>query len=130
MSYGFRQYVSCQSFVNSSSTAGFVFHLKFHYLVGQPLYGCVDLIIMILDLVYCLKKCILVSSGCSAQSRAPGVVWWHLCNMCETLITHKQVRLDQPRVAEAQWVGIEGQPCMQINSTALTLVASYANGLG
>ena len=62
MSYGFRQYISRQSFVNSSSTADFVFHLKFHYLVSKPLDGCIDLIILVLDLAYCFKKRVLVGS--------------------------------------------------------------------
>ena len=62
MSYGFRQYVSCQSFVNSSSTADFIFHLKFHYLVSKPLDGCIDLVILVSDLAYYFKKCVLVGS--------------------------------------------------------------------
>ena len=62
MSYGFCQYMSFQSFVNSLSTAGFVFHLKFHHLVSKPLDGCIDLVILVLDLAYCFKKCVLVSS--------------------------------------------------------------------
>ena len=60
MSYGFRQYVSRQSFVNSSSTADFVFHLKSYYLVSKPLDGCIDLVILVSDLEYCFKKCVLV----------------------------------------------------------------------
>ena len=58
------------------------------------------------------------------------MVWWLFCYASETPVTHKQFRVDQPQIVEAQRVGIEGQPGMQIHSTALTLVASYANGLG
>ena len=63
MSYEFRQYISRQSFVHSSSMADLVFHLKSHYLVIKPLYGCIDLVILVSDLAYCFKKCVLVSSG-------------------------------------------------------------------
>ena len=62
MSYGFCQYVSCQSFINSLSMADLVFHLKLYYLVSKPLDGCIDLVILVLDLAYCFKKCVLASS--------------------------------------------------------------------
>ena len=108
----------------------FVFHLKLHYLVSKPLDGCIDLIILVLDLSYCFKKRVLVSSGYGTQGWTPRAVWRHLCYVNETLVTHKQFRVDQPRIPEAQRVGIEGQSGMQIHSTALTLVANYADGLG
>ena len=91
MFYGFCQYVGRQSLVNSSSKAGFVFHLKFHCLAGQPPNGRVDLIILILDLVYCLKKCILVGSGYNTQGQVSETVWRHLYYMGETPVAHKQV---------------------------------------
>ena len=112
MPHGFHQYVSHQSLVNSLSTAHFVFHLKLHYLVSQPLDGCVDLIILGSDLAYCFKKRVLVISGHGAQGWAPRAVWRHLGYVSETLVTHKQFRVDQPRVTEAQRVGIEGKPGM------------------
>ena len=90
--------------------ADFVFHLKLYYLVGQPLDGCVDFIILVLDLEYCLKKRILVSSRNITQGQAPRVVWRHLCYMSEASITHKQFRVDQPWVPETQWIGIKGKP--------------------
>ena len=62
MSYGFRQYVGHQTFINSSNTVDFVFHLKIHYLVSKPLDGCIDLVVLVSDLVYCFKKCVLVGS--------------------------------------------------------------------
>ena len=110
MSNGFHQYVSRQSFVNSSSLVDVTFHLKLHYLVGKPLYGCIDLIILVSDLAYCFKKRILVSSGYGTQGWTPRAVWWHLCYVNETLVTHKQFRVDQPWVPEAQWVGVKGKP--------------------
>ena len=108
--YGFRWYVGRQSLINSSSTADAVFCLKLHNLVSKPLYGCVDLIILISDLAHCLKKCVLVSSGHGSQGRTPRAVQRFLRYVGETLITHKQLLVYQLRVPEAQWVGVEGKP--------------------
>lgn len=105
MSHGFRQYISFQSFINSLNTVDFVFHLKLHYLVGKPLDGCIDLTILVSDLACCFKKRVLVSGGYGSQGRASRVVLRLLCYMSETPVTHKQFRVDQPRVPEAQWVG-------------------------
>ena len=110
MFHGFCQYTCCQSFINSLGTAGFVFHLKFCYLIGQPLDGGVDLIILVSNLAYCLKKRVLVSSWYSAQGRAPRTVGQHLCYMSKASVIHKQFRVDQLWVPEAQQVGIKGEP--------------------
>ena len=90
MFYVFHQYIGRQSLINSSSTADVVFCLKLHNLVSKPLYGCVDLIILISDLAHCLKKRVLVGSGYGSQGRAPRVVWWYFCYVSETPVTHKQ----------------------------------------
>ena len=108
--YGFRRYVGRQSLINSSSTADVVFCLKLPHLVSKPLYGCVDLIILISDLAHCLKKRILVSSGHGSQSRTPRAVQRFLRYVGETPVTHKQLLVYQLRVPEAQWVGVEGKP--------------------
>ena len=108
--YRFRRYVGRQSLINSSSTADVVFCLELHHLVSKPLYGCVDLIILIPDLAHCLKKRVLVSSGHGSQSRTPGAVQRFLRYVGETPVTHKQLLVYQLRVPEAQWVGIEGKP--------------------
>ena len=108
--YGFHRYISRQSLINSSSTADVVFCLKLHHLVSKPLYGCVDLIVLISDLAHCLKKRVLVSSGHGSQSRAPRAVQWFLCYVRETPVTHKQLLVYQFGVPEAQWVGVEEKP--------------------
>ena len=108
--YGFRRYVGRQSLINSSSTADVVVCLELHNLVSKPLYGCVDLIILISDLAHCLKKRVLVSSGHGSQSQTPRAVQWFLRYVGETPVTHKQLLVYQLRVPEAQWVGVEGKP--------------------
>ena len=108
--YGFRRYVGHQSPINSLSTADVIVCLKLHNLVRKPLYGCVDLIVLISDLAHCLKKRILVSSGHGSQSRTPRAVQRFFHYVGETPVTHKQLLMYQLRVPEAQWVGIEGKP--------------------
>ena len=108
--YGFRRYIGRQSLINFSSTADVIVCSKLHNLVSKPLYGCVDLIILILDLAHCLKKCVLVSSGQGSQGRTPRAVHRFLRYVGETPVTHKQLLVYQFRVPEAQWVGIEGKP--------------------
>ena len=107
--YGFHWYIGCQSLINSSSTANVVFCLKLHHLVSKPLYGCVDLIILISDLAHCLKKCVLVSGGHGSQGRTPRAVQRFLRYVGETPVTHKQLLVYQLWVPEAQWVGVEGK---------------------
>ena len=85
--------------------------------------------VLVLDLAHCFKKRILVGSGYGSYGRAPRAAWWLLCYASETPVAHKQFRVDQARVPEAQQISVEG-PGMQIASTALVLVVSYANGLG
>ena len=108
--YGFHRYIGHQSLINSSSTADVVFCLKLHNLVSKPLYGCVDLIILISDLAYCLKKRVLASSGHGSQGQTPRAVQRFLHYVGETPVTHKQLLVYQLRFPEAQWVGVEGKP--------------------
>ena len=74
MFYGFHWYIGHQSLNNSSSTADVIVCLKLHNLVSKPLYGCVDLIVLISDFAHCLKKRVLVSSGHGSQSQTPRAV--------------------------------------------------------
>ena len=108
--YGFRRYVGRQSLINSSSTTDVVFCLKLPHLVSKPLYGSVDLIILISDLAHCLKKCVLVSGGHGSQGRTPRAVQRFLHYVGETPVTHKQLLVYQLWVPEAQWIGVEGKP--------------------
>ena len=108
--YGFHWYVGRQSLINSSSTADVIFCLKLPHLVSKPLYGCVDLVVLISDLAHCLKKRVLVSSGHGSQSRTPRAVQRLFRHVGETPVTHKQLLMYQLRVPEAQWVGVEGKP--------------------
>ena len=108
--YGFRRYVGRQSLINSSSTTDVVFCLKLPHLVSKPLYGCVDLVVLILDLAHCFKKRVLISSGHGSQGRTPRAVQRFLRYVGETPVAYKQLLVYQFRVPEAQWVGIEGKP--------------------